>query len=134
MQNMALVAQTCAGKITFWWFLGKKCSTFKTLKNHYNLAVQALGTWTNYFSCSKLAWSIYQSLFWLENDHDNCPQANPGRKFYFSKIALNRVLTLPNARSRREVSKFSGIIEIENKSISAVTKHWKYRISVPMSF
>ena len=60
-------------------------------------------------------------------------QANPSPKIDFFKIALNRVLTLPNARSRREVSKSSGIIEIENKNISVVTKHWKYRIWVPKS-
>ena len=39
----------------------------------------------------------------------------------FFKIALNRVLTRSNARSRREFFKSSGIIEIENKSISVVT-------------
>ena len=42
---------------------------------------------------------------------------------FFFKITLTRVLTLPSARSRRELSKSSGIIEIENKNISVVTKH-----------
>ena len=40
-----------------------------------------------------------------------------------SNIVLNRVLTLPNTRSRRELSKSSGITEIENKNRSVVTKH-----------
>ncbi len=47
----------------------------------------------------------------------------PAQKSTFFKIALNRVLTLPNARSRRELSKTSGIIQIETKTISVVTKH-----------
>ena len=44
MQNMALVAQTCAGIEPNYVLVifGEKCSTFKTFKNHYNLAVQAL--------------------------------------------------------------------------------------------
>ena len=43
--------------------------------------------------------------------------------FSFFKIALNRLLTLPDYRSRREISESSGIIDFENKNISVVTKH-----------
>ena len=88
------------------------------------MIIELLRFWeyeNNDLSWSKPPWS--QSLFWLENDHKKCPQANPSPKFDFFKIALNRVLTLPNARYRRELSKSSGIIEIENKNISVVTKH-----------
>ena len=56
------------------------------------------------------------------------------QNFDFLKIALNRVLTLPDYRSRRELPGSSGIIDFENKNISVVTKHWNYRISVPMSY
>ena len=48
------------------------------------------------------------------------------------KIALNRVLTLPDYRYRRELLKSSGIIDFESKKISGVAKHWKYIIYVPM--
>ena len=87
----------------------------------------------NDFSRSKLAWSIYQSLFWLENDHDNCPQANSGRKFDFFKIVLNRVLTLPNARSRKMRQITLKNMGLQNKNISVVTKHWKYKSLSPMT-
>ena len=109
-------------------------SIIKTLRTHYNWAFQALGVWKNDFSWSKLAWSIYQSLFWFENDHDNCPQANSGRTFDFFKIALNRVLTLPKARSRKMRQFPLKKLGLQNKNISVVTKHWKYRNSVPMSY
>ena len=56
------------------------------------------------------------------------------QNFDFFKIALNRVLTLPDYRSRRELPGSSGIIDFENKNISVVTKHWKYKISVPMLY
>ena len=38
------------------------------------------------------------------------------------------------SRSRREILESSRIIDFENKNISVVTKHWKYRISVPMLY
>ena len=127
------------GQNWFWRFLWcflffVALSIIKTLKTHYNWAFQALGVWKNDVSWSKPPWSIYQSLFWLENDHDNCPHANPGRKFDFFKIALNRVLTLPNARSRKMRQIPLKIMGLQNKNISVVTQHWKYRISVPMSY
>ena len=50
------------------------------------------------------------------------------------KIALNRLLALPAYRSRREILESSGIIDFENKNISVVTKHWNYRISVPILY
>ena len=56
------------------------------------------------------------------------------KNFYFFNIALNRVLTLADYRSRQAELKSSGIIDFENKNISVVTKHWKYRISVPMLY
>ena len=36
--------------------------------------------------------------------------------------------------TRQSVLKSSGIIDFENKNISVVTKHWKYKISVPMLY
>ena len=39
------------------------------------------------------------------------------------KIALNRVLTLPYDSTRRALLISSGIIDLENKNISVVTKH-----------
>ena len=60
-----------------------------------------------------------------------------GRMQFFKKMsqkALNRILTLPDYRSRREILESSGIIDFENKTISVVTKHWNYRISVPMLY
>ena len=52
----------------------------------------------------------------------------------FLKIALNRLLTLPDYSTGLELLISSGIIDFENKNISVVTKHWKYRISVPMLY
>ena len=64
------------------------------------------------------------------------PAKNMGlqnKKFDFFKIALNRVLTLADYRSRRELSGSSGIIDFENNRVCKQFKHWNYRISVPMS-
>ena len=55
------------------------------------------------------------------------------QKFDFLKIALNRVLTLADYRSRRELLGSSGIIDFENNRVCKQFKHWNYRISVPMS-
>ena len=55
------------------------------------------------------------------------------QNFDFLKIALNRVLTLPDYRSRRELLGSSGIIDFENNRVCKQFKHWNYRISVPMS-
>ena len=55
------------------------------------------------------------------------------QNFDFLKIALNRVLTLADYRSRRELSGSSGIIDFENNGVCKQFKHWNYRISVPMS-
>ena len=55
-------------------------------------------------------------------------------KFTFLKIALNRLLTLPDYSIGLELLISSGIIDFENKNISVVTKHWKYKISVPMLY
>ena len=55
-------------------------------------------------------------------------------KFTFLMIALNRLLTLPDYSIGLELLISSGIIDFENKNISVVTKHWKYRISVPMLY
>ena len=43
-------------------------------------------------------------------------------------------MTLPDYRSRQAELKSSGIIDFENKNISVVTKHWKYKISVSMLY
>ena len=54
--------------------------------------------------------------------------------FTIFKIALNRVLTLPADRARC-TDHFAGSgSKIEDKNRSVVAKHWKYRISVPMSY
>ena len=50
------------------------------------------------------------------------------------KIALNRVLTLPDYSTRRELLKSSGIIDLQNNRVCKQFKHWKYRISVPMLY
>ena len=55
-------------------------------------------------------------------------------KSSFFKIALKRVLTLPKARSRKMRQLPLKNMGLQNKNISVVTKHWKYRISVPMSY
>ena len=55
------------------------------------------------------------------------------QNFDFSKMALNRVLTLADYRSRRELSGSSGIIDFESNRVCKQFKHWNYRISVPMS-
>ena len=55
------------------------------------------------------------------------------QNFTIFKIALNRLLTLPDYSTGLELLISSGIIDFENKNISVVTKHWNYRISVPMS-
>ena len=44
-------------------------------------------------------------------------------KSIFFKIALNRVLTLPDDSTGIELLISSGIIDFENKNISVVTKH-----------
>ena len=55
------------------------------------------------------------------------------QNFDVLKIALSRVLTLPDYRSRRELPGSSGIIDFENNRVCKQFKHWNYRISVPMS-
>ena len=52
----------------------------------------------------------------------------------FSKIALNRVLRLPDYSWGHSVVVALKIIDFENKNISVVRKHWKYRISAPMLY
>jgi hypothetical protein len=56
------------------------------------------------------------------------------QNFTIFKIALNRVLTLPDYRYRLALSISSGIIDFGNENISVVAKHWNYRISVPMLY
>ena len=45
------------------------------------------------------------------------------QKFCFFKIALNRLLTLPDYSAGLQLLISSGIIDLENKNISVVTKH-----------
>ena len=45
------------------------------------------------------------------------------QNFDFLKIALNRVLTLPDYRSRRELPESSGIIDFENNRVCKQFKH-----------
>ena len=45
------------------------------------------------------------------------------QNFDFLKIALNRVLTLPDYRSRRELPGSSGIIDFENNRVCKQFKH-----------
>ena len=52
----------------------------------------------------------------------------------FLKSALNLVLILQNARSRRELSIPLKIIDLQNDLNIFVAKQWKIRISVPMSY
>ena len=112
----------------FWYFWEKwRFSTLKPLKTHYNWVVQDLGVWKNYFSWSNPAGSIYQRLFWLEDDivmktlclhcklHDlvalRGQRSNKkrylriqGRMHFFEKMyqkPLKHFLILPNARSRK---------------------------------
>ena len=55
-------------------------------------------------------------------------------KSSFFKIVLKRVLTLPKARSRQMRQFPLKNMGLQNKNISVVTKHRKYRILVPMSY
>ena len=60
-----------------------------------------------------------------------------GRMHIFEKMsqnALNHVLILQNARSRRADSTPLKIIDLQNDFIILVAKQWKIRISVPMSY
>ena len=52
----------------------------------------------------------------------------------FLKSALNLVLILQNARSRRELSIPLKIIDLQNDFNILVAKQWNIRISVPMSY
>ena len=45
------------------------------------------------------------------------------QKFEFLRIALNRVLTLADYRSRRELPGSSGIIDFENNGVCKQFKH-----------
>ena len=45
------------------------------------------------------------------------------QKFNFFKIALNRLLTLPDYSTGLELLISSGIIDFENKNISVVAKY-----------
>ena len=56
------------------------------------------------------------------------------QNFTIFKIALNRVLTLPDYSTGLALLISCGIIDFVNKNISVVRKHWNYRISVPMSY
>ena len=56
------------------------------------------------------------------------------QNFTILKIALNRVLTLPDCSTGLARLISCGILDFENKNISGVAKHWKYLISVPMSY
>ena len=59
-----------------------------------------------------------------------------GRMQIFEKMsqkALNRILTLPNYSTGPGLLISSGIIDLQNKSVCKQFKHWKFRISVPMS-
>ena len=59
-----------------------------------------------------------------------------GRMQVFEKMsqsALNHVLILQNARSRRADSTPLKIIDLQNDFIMLVAKQWKIRILVPMS-
>ena len=56
------------------------------------------------------------------------------RKKHFSKIALNRVLTLPDYSIWPEILISSGIIDLQNNRVCKQLKHWKFRISVPMFY
>ena len=47
----------------------RQISWLITLKTHENKVFQALGVSKNDFSWSKTAWSIFQSLFWLEKQY-----------------------------------------------------------------
>ena len=50
------------------------------------------------------------------------------------KSALNRVLTLPDYRSRRELSNRTGIMDLQNKNNILVAKQVSYGILVPMLY
>ena len=53
---------------------------------------------------------------------------------YFSNIALNRILTLPDYFLGLEILISSGIIDIQNNFVILVRKQHTYRISVPMLY
>ena len=55
-------------------------------------------------------------------------------KYNFPKIALNHVLRLRPDSWGQELSNSSGIMDLENTRLSIMQKHWKYRITVPMSY
>ena len=50
------------------------------------------------------------------------------------KSALNRVLTLPDYRSRRELLESSGILDLGTFCVELWLKQVSYRILVPMSY
>ena len=51
-----------------------------------------------------------------------------------SQKALNRVLRLDCSGAGDLLQSPLKFMDLQNKNISVVTKHWKYRISVPMSY
>ena len=51
-----------------------------------------------------------------------------------SQSALNQVLTLPDYRTQKMLQIPLKIIDLQNDSNIFVTKQWKIRISVPMSY
>ena len=56
------------------------------------------------------------------------------KKNTFSKIALNRNLTLPDYIRGKSVVVALKIGDLQNNRFCKQFKHWKYRISVPMSY
>ena len=90
---------------------------FPSLKPSKLIIIELFRLWeyekTIYHGQNRLG--AYIKTFFVGKRPRQLPTSECKPKKYFFKIALNRVLTLPNARSRREVSKSSGITETENK-------------------
>ena len=71
------------------------------------------------------------------NVHNKCNLRIQVRMQIFRKMsqkALNRVLIMPKERARKMLPIPLKIMDFENIWFSIMQKHWKFRISVPMSY
>ena len=106
---------------TFMTFICRN-TTLDCSKNVYVFYLCSLSMYSIYVVhlCSPSMQSIYAVHLCMYSIYEN-QAAKP--EFHNFKIALNRVLTLPDYRSRLALLISCGIIDFENKNISVVTKH-----------
>ena len=94
-------------------FMGLQNKNISVVTKHWTNIIFVPMSYISPKSCKKLIWVEKSSFF---------------------KIALKYVLTLPKARSQQMRQFPLKNMGLQNKNISVVTKHWKYRISVPKSY